>query len=214
MCECCRSARRSPLLQRCLTNPFDDIDCPASVAAVAATLASCILVSSTSAAMDRPRRSISSTRSTPMYWVYPLFGVAEPLVNFMTAALITWNHAIFLQLIFPEVQVRSIEDPVMAALCRMYASVLICFGLCQAFILREWRENVRDPQALRRLRAWSWLMLVPDFHHMVYAYGQYLVGRSSSFDAACAAHYGIQGGLTLGRFYLLATVRTAGEKRT
>ena len=151
-----------------------------------------------------------SRRARPPRWAWVLFGVAEPLVNFATGALLTAPGGVdlFTTLLFPHTAGRGVShdptsDPTVAALCRMYASCLLCFGLCQAFLWRQWR--IEDDQTPSAVRAWSWLMLVPDLHHMLYAYGVYWHAHGR-LDAACVAHYGIQGTLTLGRLkYLFAT---------
>ena len=75
----------------------------------------------------------------------------------------------------------------------MYASVLLCFGISQYFV---WRG--RDAHNTF-LRAWTWLMLLPDVHHLVFAYGPYLAGPHGRLDTACIVHYAIQGTLTLPR---------------
>ena len=147
---------------------------------------------------------------TSMAWAYPFFGVAEPMVNIATACLISapGGDGLFLRLLFPGIDVSSAAT---SALCRMYASVLICFGICQAFVWREFRSNAHDYERARWLRLWTWLMLVPDAHHMFFAYGSFLVTHGR-LDLACAVHYGIQGSLTLGRFYLLCTGGVDREK--
>ena len=47
------------------------------------------------------------------------------------------------------------------------------------------------------------LMLVPDLHHMIYAYGTFVVGPFGSMDASCVLHHAIQIVLLLGRLLLL-----------
>ena len=84
----------------------------------------------------------------------------------------------------------------------MYASVLLCFGLCQYCAWSTWAA---DENAKPRVRAWTLMMLVPDAHHLAFAYGLYLRGPHGRYDAAFAAHYAIQGALPLARLALLAS---------
>ena len=55
----------------------------------------------------------------------------------------------------------------------------------------------------QEVKAWMWFMLLPDFHHLIFAYGLYLVGTYGRYDAACIAHYAIQISLTIGRLAYL-----------
>jgi hypothetical protein len=89
----------------------------------------------------------------------------------------------------------------MLALVRMYASVLICFGLCQAMLWQEWKEKPNPAT----LRMWMTLMLIPDCHHLFFAYYGYFASPHGQFDAAFVAHYSIQGFLTLARLVYLAS---------
>ena len=85
----------------------------------------------------------------------------------------------------------------------MYASVLLCFGVCQYMLWSEYATA--GIKAKPKVKAWMWFMLLPDFHHLIFAYGLYLVGPYGRYDAACIAHYAIQISLTIGRLaYLVA----------
>ena len=132
-------------------------------------------------------------------WAQLLFGTLEPLVNVATAVFITCNAALFNQLLFAAAPSGSEVD---LALARMYASVLLCFGLCQYCAWSTWAA---DENAKPRVRAWTLMMLVPDAHHLAFAYGLYLRGPHGRYDVAFAAHYAIQGALTIARLALLAS---------
>ena len=132
-------------------------------------------------------------------WAHLLFGTLEPLVNVATAVFITCNAALFNQLLFAAAPSGSEVD---LALARMYASVLLCFGLCQYCAWSTWAA---DENSKPRVRAWTLMMLVPDAHHLAFAYGLYLRGPHGRYDAAFVAHYAIQGALTIARLALLAS---------
>ena len=97
----------------------------------------------------------------------------------------------------------------------MYGSALLCFGLTQAMLWHTWSENP-DDRNQNLVRAWMWFMLLPDCHHLFVAYGPFLVGPHGRIDAAFAAHYAIQGLLTLARCIYLGAGLTAraGRKRS
>ena len=82
-------------------------------------------------------------------WAHLLFGTLEPLVNVATAVFITCNAALFNQLLFAAAPTGSEVD---LALARMYASVLLCFGLCQYCAWSTWAA---DENAKPRVRAWT-----------------------------------------------------------
>ncbi len=134
-------------------------------------------------------------------WAHLLFGTLEPLVNVATAVFITCNAALFNQLLFAAAPSGSEVD---LALARMYASVLLCFGLCQYCAWSTWAA---DENAKPRVRAWTLMMLVPDAHHLAFAYGLYLRGPHGRYDAAFAAHYAIQGAANA------ASYRPCGPRR-
>ena len=97
-------------------------------------------------------------------------------------------------------------------LTRMYASVLLCFGLTQAMLWHGWRWS---PTANSHQAARTWMlgMLVPDFHHLIVAYGPYLVGPHGRIDSALIAHYTIQGLLTLFRLAFLLHLGDAPKSK-
>lgn len=109
-------------------------------------------------------------------------------------------------------------EAVHVALCRMYASALLCFAIGQHMLWREYRAACSSANeeaviaANARLRTWAVLMLLPDLHHLLYAYGPYAFaspfGRA---DVACIVHHVIQLVLILGRIVLIAA-STAGSK--
>ena len=142
---------------------------------------------------------------------YAIFGLAEPAVNVATTILITSDSTLFVRMLFARAA-RTVEhaSDVVPTLCRMYASVLLCFGLTQAFLWHGWRWAPSSAGTQRSARLWMWLMLAPDFHHLVVAYGPYLVGPHGQLDAALVAHYAVQGVLTLCRLAFLLFFRSEG----
>ena len=143
-------------------------------------------------------------------WYY-VFGVAEPLVNVATTIFITCDAPAFLGMLFAAAPAApdqpSDSEPTLA---RMYASVLLCFGLTQAVLWHEWHES---PSAgtQRAVRTWLCLMLVPDLHHLVGAYLPYYMGPHGRLDAAFVTHYAIQGLLTLLRLLALVVGTAAPQ---
>ena len=142
-------------------------------------------------------------------WSYLLFGVFEPFVCAAAAAMISipGGEGFFTSMLFPEAVSRMSRSDLataamQSALCRMYASALLCFAVGQHFVWREWMStNVASSTA--RVQGWLMLMLVPDLHHMIYAYGTFVVGPFGSMDASCVLHHAIQIVLLLGRLLLL-----------
>ena len=132
-------------------------------------------------------------------WPYLVFGVGEPLVNFATGLFITFSGDLFGSLLFAGAASQIADNDVVLALIRMYASVLICFGICQMMV---WQYLKNDPD-LKQAHRWNLLMLIPDFHHLFFAYGLFFLGKYGRADASFIAHYAIQGTLTMGRIYFL-----------
>ena len=165
-----------------------------------------------------PRRSHSEPPtehiSDGLRWQYALFGIAEPVVNVATTLFITVNSTAFVRLLFSDVQMFDVRHAglLVPTLTRMYASVLLCFGLTQAMLWHGWRWS---PTADSRQAARTWMlgMLVPDFHHLIVAYGPYLVGPHGRIDSALIAHYTIQGLLTLFRLAFLLHLGDAPKSK-
>lgn len=160
-------------------------------------------------------RSSSFFQRHPLDWQFALFGLVEPLVNIATTLLITADSPLFVRLLFAGAA-ASAPDAALGELAptltRMYASVLLCFGLTQAMLWLEWRR--RPSESAHTVRTWMWLMLVPDCHHLFVAYGPYLLGPHGRLDAAFGAHYAIQGLLTIFRLvHLLSEEEGASSMR-
>ena len=173
----------------------------------------------------------------PPRWSWRMFGVFEPLTCLISGLMISMpaGDSIFLQSLFPAalrgasvaadpgswwtyavLGVAAVQDPAASVmtvtLTRMYASALICFALAQHFLWREWTVAGADSRG--RLRAWAGLMLIPDLHHMLFAYGPYAAGPYAEWDAACYVHHALQIVLLLGRLVLLAASASGGKTGT
>ena len=159
--------------------------------------------------------SSSLSRQHAFGWQYALFGVAEPAVNIATTLLITGDSSLFVQLLFANAAATAPLDgmgELAPTLARMYASVLLCFGLTQAVLWREWRLQPSE-SAQRAVRTWMWAMLLPDCHHLLMAYGPYVLGPHGRLDVAFVAHYAIQGLLTIFRIaHLLGVASPRGVR--